>query len=186
MPLQFASHWGANGQVNGYMSRFWGLFLMPIITVLLYLLLVFLPKTDPYKKNFKEFKNYYDTFVVLIIGFLFYIHLATIFWNFGFRFNMTQIISPAFAVLFYFAGIMMENTKQNWFAGIRTPWTLSNKTVWQKTHKIGSKFFKASALISLLSLFFPNQSIIFILIPIIFSSIFLFIYSYWEYKKLEK
>lgn len=184
MPSQIASHWGINGEVDGYMSKFWGLFLMPILSVFLYFLFLFLPKTDPYKKNFKEFKKYYEFFVVIIISFLFYIYLLTIFWNLGFRFNMIQFISPGIAFIFYFAGTLMSKTKQNWFVGIRTPWTLSNEKVWVKTHQLGAQLFKACAFISLFSLVLPNQSIFFIIFPIIFSSIFLFIYSYWEYKKL--
>ena len=33
MPERMASHWNAQDQVDGYMSRFWGLFLMPIMSV---------------------------------------------------------------------------------------------------------------------------------------------------------
>ena len=35
IPQQMASHWGIEGQVNGYMSKFWGVFLMPIISLVL-------------------------------------------------------------------------------------------------------------------------------------------------------
>ena len=31
MPERIASHWNASGEVNGYLSKFWGLFLMPIV-----------------------------------------------------------------------------------------------------------------------------------------------------------
>lgn len=186
MPPQVASHWGANGEVNGYMSRFWGLFLMPIISVFLYLLFLFLPKTDPYKKNFKEFEKYYNLFLVIIFSFLFYIYLITILWNLGFQFNMTRVLSPAFAVLFYYMGVLMEKTKQNWFVGIRTPWTLASEKVWDKTHKLGSKFFKVSALFSLVPLIIPSYPFFFIIVPLILSLIFLSVYSYLEYKKIKK
>ncbi|OFV67980.1 MAG: membrane protein containing DUF1648 [Candidatus Syntrophoarchaeum caldarius] len=36
MPEQMASHWNAQGQMDGYMSKFWGLFLMPLISVALF------------------------------------------------------------------------------------------------------------------------------------------------------
>ena len=36
MPSQIASHWDINGKVNGYMSKFWGLFLMPLISLFLF------------------------------------------------------------------------------------------------------------------------------------------------------
>jgi uncharacterized membrane protein len=183
LPDQVATHWGSNNQVNGYSSKAFGLFFMPILSVFLFFLFISLPKIDPYKKNFDQFKNYFQNFINLIFVFFFYIYSITIVWNLGFNFNMVQILSPAFAALFYYAGVLMSHAKQNWFVGIRTPWTMSNEKVWNKTHKIGGKLFKLTGLISLLSLILPSLSAFFILVPILFTTIFVFIYSYIEFKK---
>ncbi|MCD6368158.1 MAG: DUF1648 domain-containing protein [Candidatus Aenigmarchaeota archaeon] len=40
MPEQVASHWNAQGEVNGHMPMFWGIFLMPLISLGLFLLLL--------------------------------------------------------------------------------------------------------------------------------------------------
>lgn len=184
-PSQIATHWGVNGEINGYSSKAFGLFFMPILSVFLFALFISLPKIDPYKKNFDQFKNYFQNFINLIFAFFFYIYLITIAWNLGFRFNMIQVLSPSFAILFYYAGVLTLHAKRNWFVGIRTPWTMSSEKVWNKTHKIGGKLFKLTGIITLLSLFFPNLSIFFILIPIIFTTIFVFVYSYFEYQKLK-
>jgi uncharacterized membrane protein len=186
MPDKIASHWNAQGQVNGYMSKFWGLFLMPIISVGLYLLFILIPKIDPLKSNIQQFRKYYDGFVVLIMVFLFYLHLLTIFWNSGFRFNIITFLSPAFAILFYYAGILIENAKRNWFIGIRTPWTLSSDRVWDKTHKIGGKLFKIAGILVLGAIFFETAAIFFIIVPVIAVSIYTVVYSYIEYKKEMK
>lgn len=183
LPPQIASHWGVNGQVDGYTSKAFGLFFMPILFSFLLILFIFLPKTDPYKKNFDQFKKYYQNFINLIFVFFFYLYLITIAWNLGMRFNMIQFLSPAFAVLFYYAGVLITHAKRNWFVGIRTPWTLSSEKVWDKTHFIGGKLFKIVAFITLLSLPFPSFALYFILIPILFTTIFVFTYSYWEFKK---
>jgi len=182
-PSQIATHWGISGQADDYSSKTFGLFFMPVLSVFLFFLFISLPKIDPYKKNFDQFKNYFQNFINLIFAFFFYVYLITIVWNLGINFNMIQILSPAFAALFYYAGVLMSHAKQNWFVGIRTPWTMSNELVWDKTHKIGGKLFKLTGLISLFSLILPNLSIFFILIPILFTTIFVFIYSYVEYKK---
>lgn len=183
MPEKIASHWNASGEVNGYMPKFWALFLMPIISIAIFLLLILIPKIDPRKENIKKFNKQYNRFILLLISFIFYIHLLTIFWNLNIKFNMIEWLIPAFAILFFYAGILIENAKPNWFIGIRTPWTLSNEFVWNKTHKLGGKLFKASTLIALMGLLLPNYAICFIIIPIILSAIYLFVYSYIEYKK---
>lgn len=183
MPEKVASHWNAQGEVDGYMSKFWGLFLMPIVSIGLLFLFILIPKIDPLKENIKKFRKYFDGFVVLMIAFLFYIYLLTVFWNIGIRFDMGQLIIPALGILLYYTGLLIENSKRNWFIGVRTPWTLSNEKVWDKTHRIGGKLFRITGVIAFSGILFPNYGLFFILIPAILVPLYLVIYSYFEYQK---
>jgi len=185
-PEKIASHWNAKGEVDAYMSKFWGLFLMPIISVGLFFLFILIPKIDPLKTNIEKFRKYYDGFITVVILFLFYIYLLTVLWNLGKRFDMGQLLIPALGILFYYCGVLMEKTKRNWFIGIRTPWTLSNEKVWEKTHKIGGKLFKIAGAIALLGILFGNYALIFVLFPIFLVAIFSVAYSYFEYQKETK
>jgi len=182
-PEKVASHWNANGQVDGYMSRFWGLFLMPIISVIMWLMFILIPKIDPMKKNIDKFRKYFDAFIVFIMLFLFYIYLLTVSWNMGVRFDMVGKIIFPIAVLFYFSGILMNHAERNWFIGIRTPWTLSSDNVWNKTHKVGAKLFKIAGVIALIGLLFPKIAIWLAIIPALAFSVYVFVYSYFEHKK---
>jgi uncharacterized membrane protein len=183
MPQKIASHWNSQGEVNGYMSKFWGIFLMPIISVALFLLFLIIPRIDPYKSNIEKFRKYYDNFILLIIVFLFYIYILTIFWNMNYRFNMITLLSPAFAILFYYSGVLIENAKMNYFIGIRTPWTLSSEKVWDKTHKIGGKLFKIAGIIAIFGILFQSYAIFFILVPMLLAAIYSVVFSYIEYQK---
>ena len=183
MPERIASHWNARGEVDGYMSKFWGLFLMPFISLVLSALLLAVPKIDPLKANIEKFKTYYYGFVILVLVFLLYLYLLTIFWNLGFRFNMVRLLTPAFGVLFFLCGVLIGKAKRNWSIGIRTPWTLSNEKVWDKTHLIGAKLFKLAGLVTLLGVFFQHYAILFVLIPVISVSLFTVVYSYFEYRR---
>ena len=183
MPEKMASHWNTQGQADGYLTRFWGLFLMPIISIGLLALFTLIPKIDPLKANIEKFRKYFDGFIVLMMFFLFYVYILTLLWNIGLRFDMGQLMIPALGMLFYYAGILMENAKRNWFIGIRTPWTLSSERVWDKTHKIGSKLFKIAGIIALMGVFFPQYMIFMIMIPVISFSIYTLVYSYFEYQK---
>jgi len=184
MPVKIASHWNAQGEVDGYMSRFWGLFLMPIIVLFLYLLFLFIPRIDPLKENIEKFRKQFDWLIGLIMLFLFYIYLLTIIWNAGREFNMTMAIVPAIGILFFFIGVLIEKAKRNWFVGIRTPWTLSSDKVWEDTHRLGGKLFKLSGIIALLGIVFPKYAIILLIVPAIGTSIYTIVYSYFQYKKL--
>ncbi|MFA5723949.1 MAG: DUF1648 domain-containing protein [Candidatus Pacearchaeota archaeon] len=186
LPDKVASHWNSNGLVDGYMSKFWGIFLMPLISMALFLLFLFLPGLDPLKNNYKAFKNYYDSFILVMIVFLFYAYLLTILWNFGVKINMNLSLIPALGFLFFYIGMILNKLKRNWFIGIKTPWTVSSDKVWEKTHKLGSVLFKISGIITIIGVFFPSYIIWFTLLPVILSSVWLIIYSYLEYRKIKK
>jgi len=183
MPEIMASHWNAKGEADGYTPKLWALLLMPIISLLLFFLFILIPRIDPLKENIEKFRKYFNGFIITIFLFLIYIYALTIFWNLGKEFNMTMAIVPAFSVLFYFAGVMVEHAKRNWFIGLRTPWTLSSDYVWDKTHKLGGRFFKIAAIVGLLGLLFPSLAIYFIIIPALSFAIVPTIYSYLLYKK---
>jgi len=178
-----ASHWNIQGQVDGYMPKFWGLFLMPFISLAMFLLLILIPKIDPLKENIEKFRKYFDGFIILITLFLFYLYLLTIFWSLGYRFDMSRFLVPALGILFYYCGVLIEKSKRNWFIGIRTPWTLSSDRVWDKTHQLGGKLFKLAGIIALLGIFFPSYSFFIVLIPVIAASIYTVVYSYLEFRK---
>lgn len=185
MPERMASHWNAQDQVDGYMGRFWGVFLMPLVTLLLWALFIIIPKIDPLKKNIETFRSYFDGFIIMIAVFFIYIYALTILWNLGHRFRMGQLMAPALAVLFYYCGVLIQHAKRNWFIGIRTPWTLSSDKVWESTHQLGAKLFKVSAIIILLAAVFPDYAVWLILAPVLFATIVTVVYSYLEYRKLK-
>lgn len=108
-----ASHWNNEGLVDGYIPKFWGLFLMPILEVIFLFLLINLPKIDPLKANIEKFRKYYDIFILILILFLFYVYILTLLWNFNFKFNMIISLIPALGILFFYSGILMENSYRN-------------------------------------------------------------------------
>ncbi|MBU0906969.1 MAG: SdpI family protein [Nanoarchaeota archaeon] len=183
MPVRMDSHWNAAGEVNGHASRFMGLFLLPIISLVLLVLLVLIPRIDPKKENIRAFRKEYDWLIFVIIAFLFYVYFLSVLWNLGARFNFSLMLLPAFTILFLFMAFVLGKAKPNWFIGIRTPWTLSSEKVWYKTHKMGAKMFKAVALVSLLGFIFPLRAIWFVIIPVLIVVAYLIVYSYVVYKR---
>ena len=183
MPEKMASHWDANGSVDGYMPKLWGLFLLPVISAILFLTFMLIPKIDPLRGNIEKFRGHFDVFILLLFVFLFYVHMLTMLWNLSYRFNIIQLLAPAFGLIIYYAGIMMENAKQNWFIGVRTPWTLSSEVVWDKTNKLAGKLFKVAGVLAAMGLIFPKYAIFLILVPVILAAVYPIIYSYQKYQQ---
>jgi uncharacterized membrane protein len=186
MPQEITTHWGIYGESNGTMSKFWGLFLLPLMTIAITFLLIVVPRIDPLRKNIQEFRRYYHGFIIIFILFMLAVQSQIISWNLGFRVNINWVLPIFFGILFFYVGILLKHSKRNWFIGIRTPWTLSSDEVWDKTHQLGSKLFMLSGILSIIGVLFQNYALFFVLIPIILCSIFLVVYSYFIYKKNQK
>jgi uncharacterized membrane protein len=184
LPEQMASHWDANDQVNGYISKFWGVFLMPLITLGMLVLFLVLPNIDPLKANIAQFRESFNLFIVLIVAFMLYVHGLTLAWNLGYQdFKMSAAMLPFLGVLFIAVGWMLRKAKRNFFIGIRTPWTLSSDMVWDKTHQLGSVLFMASGVLSIVGGFFGGMTAFWLMfVPLIGSSLFLVAYSYVLYR----
>jgi uncharacterized membrane protein len=184
LPDPMASHWGMNNEVNGTTSKFWGIFLMPVITVAMFLLFLAIPSIDPLKENIAKFREAFNTFIFLIVAFMVYIYGLTLAWNLGYTgFQMSNALLPALGLLFVFVGSLIKKSKRNFFVGIRTPWTLSSDTVWEETHRVGGPLFKLSGLLALIGIFFPAYAFWFLFIPLIGSTVFLVLYSYVLFKR---
>lgn len=49
-------------------------------------------------------------------------------------------------LLFLVLGSYLDQVRPNSFVGIRTPWTLSSRLSWTKTHRLGGWLFVASGM----------------------------------------
>jgi uncharacterized membrane protein len=186
VPERVDSHWDAQGRVNGTMSRFWGFFLLPVIMIGITLLLVYLPRIDPLNPNFVGFRQYYNAFILFFNIYMLLIHAYLVLWNANvIRFNVIGVVSVGTGLLLYAAGVLVKNAKRNWFAGIRTPWTLSSDSVWDKTHALGSTLFKVAGILICLSLFVPRFSIWIILTASLGVSAVTIAYSYIVFRQEE-
>lgn len=183
VPDLVPSHWNTAGQVNGYMSKFWGLLLIPLIMAGFVGLFMLLPRIDPLKKNYVNFREYYDGFILVFILYLLIIQLQIILWSIGTQISPNLTFPILFGMLFIYLGFLIGHAEQNWFIGIKTPWTLSSETVWKKTHHLGGMLFKIAGILCLLGVLFQTYAVWFILVPILVVSGYLIVYSYIEYQK---
>jgi uncharacterized membrane protein len=187
LPEMAASHWNAAGQVDGYMPRFWAAFLMPLVSIGLLLLFLAIPVIDPLNANIAKFRSYYNAFIALIIVFMLFIHAITLAWNLGYdQFNIGNAIIPAVGLILIFAGVITMKAKRNFFIGIRTPWTLSDDTVWEETHKLGGKLFIAAGIITMLSVFLGERGIWIMLPAALLAGFAPVVYSYFLWRQLVK
>jgi len=142
-----------------------------------------IPHIDPLKANIRKFDKYYQGFIVLFVFFLTYVQVLTVAWNLGYVFDMGKMIAPAVGIVFIYLGILMGNSKQNWFIGVKTPWTLSSQHVWERTHNIAKDIFIGIGLIWIAVGILAPAYTLYVLGLLILAVIWLFVDSYLEYQK---
>ncbi|MCX6768440.1 MAG: SdpI family protein [Candidatus Micrarchaeota archaeon] len=183
LPDVVASHWNAEGQVDGYMDKGMATFMLPVMMLLLAALFFVIPRIDPLKENIEKFRDAYEEMVIVILAFFLFIYLQTMLWNIGIRISVALTVPFGVGLLFIYLGFLLQKAKRNWFVGIRTPWTMSSDRVWEKTHKIGGTLFKAMGIVVILSIFLGSASFYVMIAGMLVVVAYLFWYSYVEYEK---
>lgn len=184
LPERVPTHWGLDGQVNGWSSPA-TLWLLCAISPLLSLGMQFLPRLDPKKENYEKFQSRYDFFgplVPVILLVCIAVTLSESLWP-G-RINVGRTIGLMIGVLFLIIGNLMGKIKTNWFMGIRTPWALSDPDVWNKTQRLGGWVFFLSGLSAvILSLLAPEKIFFIVFFTILIVGLLLTYFMSWRWFK---
>ena len=182
-PEKIPVHWNLQGEVDRYGGKFEGLLLMPLITAGLYLLLKFIPAIDPKKENFAQFAKAYLGIRIGLSILMAVIQLAILATVMGYQTNMNVIVGGSVGCLFILIGNVMGKIRPNWCVGVRTPWTLSSKTSWVKTHRLSGWIFIASGIAILITGFMESKyALVVTLVTAIGGSVWLILYSYLVWK----
>lgn len=140
-PDRIPVHWNLAGEVDRYGGKVEGLLFMPLLAVGLYILFRVLPRFDPARESYARFQRAYDVIRVTILGVMAAIYAVIVLWVIGQPVDIGLAVGTAVGVMLFVLGWAMPRLEPNWFVGIRTPWTLSSPTAWQKTHAVGGRVF---------------------------------------------
>ena len=183
LPEQMVTRWNAAGEPTGALPRTTGMWLVPGLAAGLVGLFALLPRIDPLRENIAAFRVHYDRFVVVVTAFLAAVHLAVLAVNLGYAVDVTTIALAGTAALFYYLGTLLPHVEPNWFLGIRTPWTLSDDAVWDRTHALGGRLFKLSAALAVVGLFTGEYAVYFVVGPALATAAITAGYSYVLYAR---
>lgn len=187
LPAQIPSHWNAAGEIDEYLPKAIGLALFPVISIFIYFLVRFLVGLGPMLGKQNQRANMQIISIVLVgeVLLMLVLELVTIAAALRLAVNMNFIICIALSALFIFIGNYFGKFRRNFWAGIRTPWTLASDQVWERTHRIGGWLFVGMGLLGLLMSFIPFLQLWGLLGLLLLVIVFLFVYSYVIFHRLE-
>lgn len=139
-------HWNIQGEVDRYGGRFEGLLGIPLLALAVYALMLVVPRFDPGRANYAQFGAAYGTLRLALLAVLAVLYGVVLLWVWGYEVQVETVVPLAVGTLFMVVGNLLGKVRPNWFVGIRTPWTLSSKRSWSKTHRMGGRVFIAVGL----------------------------------------
>lgn len=186
LPAQVPGHWNINGEVDKYYPRAFGAFFAPLMAIGFYLFMLFIPLLDPRRENYNRFTGAYTLLRWGLVLFLSVLHVTTILVALGYPVNVALVVKAMIAILLTLIGNFMGQFRHNYLVGIKTPWTLANEEIWQRTHRVGGRIWVIGGLVCLL--LSPVQtawSAIAYFTIIMLMTLVPIIYSYLLFRKLQ-
>jgi uncharacterized membrane protein len=187
MPATVPVHFGINGTPDRYGSKsefLIGPFVLMGMSFLVYLLLKFLPAIDP-KKFVKYGEPTFNKMALGIVVLMAIISIDIMISATNKSFKIDKLFLPVIGLFFAFMGNLMHSIKPNYFAGLRTPWTLEDDDTWRATHRLAGKiWFAGGIILTIIVLVLPAKAGLITFMSLLFVMIMIpVIYSYIYFKK---
>ena len=184
LPDPVPTHWNFSGEADGWTPKPWGVWVLPFITLVLTGTLIVLPVIAPKGFRLDGARRAWDTVLLLIVGFelgLLGLVYAT---AMGVGPGMGRGMSILIGLLFIAIGNYLTKFPKNFFAGIRTPWTLASDTVWFRTHRLGSWCFVVAGAIAVVGGWLGLGSGA-LITAVVLAAVIPVLYSLWAYRRLH-
>jgi uncharacterized membrane protein len=150
LPTTVPIHWNAAGQVDDWGPKwslfFWGPGTMGLILLLFYAL----PWLSPKKFEVDSFRATYLYIMIVMIAMMGYLYWLMIIAALGTRLEIGRAMEGGICLMVALLGNVLGKVRRNFYIGIRTPWTIADERVWNKTHRLAAKTSFAAGWLGLL------------------------------------
>lgn len=182
LPESMPIHWGVHGEVNGWSSKPFAVFVLPLLILAIHGIGIFVSR--------KDFRNKKQS--PKVMGLVLWIcPLLSLMANsltyavaLGKEINVLFVVSLTMGALFVLIGNYLPKCQQNRMVGIRIIWTLKNEANWNATHRFAGKVWVIGGLLLMASSLLPYSILPWAMITLLVVFIGLpVLYSYRFHKK---
>lgn len=182
LPESMPIHWGVLGEVNGWSSKPFAVFVLPLLILAIHGVCIFASR--------KDFRNKKQS--PKVMGLVLWIcPLLSVMANsltyavaLGKEINVLFVVSLTMGALFVLIGNYLPKCQQNRMVGIRIIWTLKNEANWNSTHRFAGKVWVIGGLLLMASSLLPYSILPWAMIALLVVFIGLpVLYSYRFHKK---
>jgi len=185
LPDKLPSHWNAEGVVDGWSSKAFGVFGLPGFLLVVHWVCMLATSADPKNKNIEGKVLNIVLWICPIISVL----GAVLIYGtaLGMEFKVDKIILALVGVVFIVIGNYLPKCKQSYTMGIKLPWTLNDEDNWNRTHRMSGKLWVIIGFVIILCMLLPASIMVIVMLSALFVAVIVpTIYSYRLYKKKGK
>ena len=179
LPEQMPSHWNAAGEIDGWSSKPFVVFGLPLILLAAQWLCVAGTAADPKKDNHPDKVLHLVFWVIPVLSVLLFSVTYAVALGKDVR---VEVVMPVFiGLVLAIVGNYLPKCKQNYTIGIKIPWTLNSEENWNRTHRFAGRLWLVGGIIIMLTGFFSG---FWVFLGIVLLMAFApFIYSYMLHRK---
>ena len=179
LPEQMPTHWNASGEIDGWSSKPFAVFGLPLILLAAQWLCILGTCADPKRKNHPEKVLHLVLWIVPVLSVV--LHAATYMAALGMEVRMERVITVFVGLLLAIIGNYLPKCKQNYTIGIKIPWTLSSEENWNRTHRFAGRLWVVCGLVIMMTSFFG--SVWLLVVAMLLMAFAPILYSYLLYRK---
>ena len=179
LPEQIPSHWNAAGEIDGWSSKPFAVFGLPLILLAMHWLCIAGTFADPKRNNHSGKILHLVLWIIPVLNAV--LSVLTYAAAMGKDVQM-EVVMPVFiGLVLAIVGNYLPKCKQNYTIGIKIPWTLNSEENWNKTHRFAGRLWVVCGLVIMLTGFFGGFWIF--LGVVLLMVLAPFIYSYVLHRK---
>ena len=179
LPEQIPSHWNANGEVDGWSSKAFAVFGMPLILLAFQWLCTLGTGADPKKANHPQKIIHLVLWIIPILSTV--LHVIVYMVALGQNVRVEVVMPVLVGLVLTIIGNYLPKCKQNYTIGIKIPWTLASEENWNRTHRFAGWLWTICGLLLMLTGFFGGFWIFFAVVLVMV--LVPFFYSYILHRK---
>ena len=175
LPAQMPTHWNMAWEVDGWSSKAFAVFGLPLMLLGFQWLCLLGTAADPKRENHPQKVVQLVLWVIPVLSVL--LHTLTFAAALGKQVRMEMILPVFIGLLFSIIGNYMPKCRQNYTIGIKIPWTLNSEENWNRTHRFAGWVWTFGGLVILLTGFFGGFwlflpiTLVMVLAPIVYSGL---------------
>ena len=175
LPDVMATHFGMNNEANGFSSKVFAVFGLPLVLLAVLWVGAFVTAHDPKRQNISP-KMF--SLMLWIAPAISLVAAATVYpVNLGYELDIAFFGELLLGLMFIIIGNYLPKARQNYTIGIKIPWTLANEENWNRTHRLAGYLWMICGILMIiisLTRFVPAEwlvgiFLIMVLVPCIYS-----------------